>query len=129
MTLKASGPSYLNLPLPLVLEKGRAAATLEVRAHSATCIADAYLFYQVPVDILPVPTVLGNTQDTRMGSISGTAKITVNTLSLVYTAITQLDVTNTGYPQTLSTFNTVVNGITRVFHPNGRRLSSTDDHA
>ncbi|KIM57760.1 hypothetical protein SCLCIDRAFT_1119387 [Scleroderma citrinum Foug A] len=66
--------------------------------------------HKVPDDIQPVPTVLGNTQDAEA-------------------AITQLDSINTGYRQTLSTFSTVVNGITRVCHPNRRQPCLTNDHA
>jgi len=105
------------------------ATTHEVHGHAATCIADAYRFHQVPGDIQPVPTVLGNTQDAHMDSIPGPMQIAANALGCVDTAMTQLDAINTGYRQTLSTFSTVVNGITRVCHPNGRQSSLTDDHA
>ena len=72
----------------------------------------------MPGDIQPVPTVLGNTQDPRMDSISSSAEIAGNPTDLVDTAMTRLDTVNTGYRQTLSTFITVINDITRVCHPN-----------
>ena len=105
-----------------------AATSYEVRAHAFTFISDAYGFFQVPGDIQPVPTVLSNTQDVQVDSIPGPAKITVNSIDVVDTAMTQLDTINTGYRQTLSTFTTVINGITLVCHPN-RRRSLTDDYA
>ena len=83
----------------------------------------------MPGDIQRVPIALGNTQDAHMNSIPGPAKIAVNAIGPVDTTMTQLDTINTGYRQTLSTFSTVVNGITRVCHPNGRRPNLTDDHA
>jgi len=95
--------------------KERAAATYEVRVHAVTCIADAHGFHQVLGDIQPVPIVLGNTQVAHMDSIPGSVQIAIG---LVDTAMTQLDTINTGYRQTLSTFSTVVNGITQVCHPN-----------
>ena len=104
--------------------KGRAAATHKVRAHATTCITDNYAFHQVPGDVQPFPTVLGSTQDAQMDSITGSARFAIG---VVDTAVTQLDTINTGYRQTLSTFSTVVNGITRVCHPNCRRSSFTDD--
>ena len=97
---------------------GRAVATHEVRTHSVTCIADPYEFHQVPDDVQPVLTVLGNTQDARMDSIPGPAKVAVNSIDLVDTAMSQLDIISIGYRQTLSTFSTVINGITHVCHPN-----------
>ena len=97
---------------------GRAVATHEVRTHSVTCIADPYEFHQVPDDVQPVLTVLGNTQEAHIDSIPGPAKISVNSIDLVDTVMTQLDTINSGYRQTLSTFTTVINGITRVCHPN-----------
>ena len=109
--------------------KGRATSTHEVCAHAVTCIPDAYRFHQVPDNIQPVPTVLGNIQDTDTDSIPGPAEIAVNTLGLIDTAMTQLGTINTGYRQTLSTFSRVVNGMTRVRYPNGRRSSVTDDRA
>jgi len=108
--------------------KGRV-TTHEVRGHAATCIADAYRFHQVLGNIQPVPTVLGNTQDTHMDCIPGPAQVDVNALGHVDTAMIQSDAINTGYHQTLSTFTTVVNGITMVCHPNGRWSSLTDGHA
>ena len=96
----------------------RAAATHEVRTHAVTCIADPYEFHQVPDDVQPVVTVISNTQDAHMDSIPGPAKLAVNSVDLVDTAMTRLDTINTGYRQTLSTFSTVVNGITRVCHLN-----------
>jgi len=109
--------------------KGRAAAAHEVHAPVATCIPGPYQFPQVSGDIQPVPTVLGNTQDAHMDTIPSLAKNAVDAIGLVDTAVTQLDAINTGYRQTLSTFSTVVNGITRVCHPNGRWSSLADDHA
>ena len=109
--------------------KGRAASTHEVCEHTATCIADAYQFHQVPGDIQPVPTVLGDTQDAPVDSVAGPAQIAADTTGQVDSATTQLDAITTTYRQTLSTFSTVVNGITGVCHPNTRRSSLTDDHA
>ena len=109
--------------------KGRAASTHEVRTHAATCIADAYQFHQVPGDIQPVPTVLGDAQDASVDSVAGPAQIAADTTGQVDSATTQLDAITTTYRQTLSTFSTVVNGITGVCHPNTRRSSLTDDHA
>jgi len=122
LTLKTSGPSYSNLPLSPVLEKprGKNVLLLPTRSvHMQSCIADAYRSYQVPGDIQPVLTVLGHTQDAHTDPISGPAEIAVNALGLV----------DTRYRQTLSTFSTVINGITRVCHPNGRQSSLTDNHA
>ena len=82
------------------------------------CIADAYRFYCVPGTIQLVPTVLGDIQGADMNTIAGPAETTVNAIGLVDSAMTQLDTINTGYRQTLSAFNAVVNGITRVCHPN-----------
>ena len=98
--------------------KGRAAATDEVRAHAVTCIADAYELHQVRGITQLGPTVLGNTQDPHMDSIPGSAEIAGNPTDLVGTGMTQLDTINARYRQTLSTFSTVINGITRVCHPN-----------
>ena len=109
--------------------KGRAATTHEVRAHATTCISDTYRFHQVPGDIQPVSTVLRNRQDARMDSTPSPAKIAVNALGLIGTAMIRVDAINTGYRQTLSTFSTIVNGITRVCHVNSKRSSLTDDHA
>jgi len=53
-----------------------------------------------------------------MDSIPGPAKIAGNSIDLVDTAMTQLDAINTRYRQTLSTFSTVINGITLVCYPN-----------
>ena len=64
-----------------------------------------------------------------MDSTPGPAKIPADALGFVDTAMTQSDTINTGYRQILSTFTTVVNGITRVCHPHNRRSSLTDDHA
>ena len=89
-------------------------------------ITNTYGFHQVPGNIQLVLTVLGNIQDTLMDSIPGPARIAVNEISLVDTAMTQLDAINTSYRQTLSAFSTVINGITSVCHPNGRRSGSTD---
>ena len=71
-------------------------------------------------DIQPGLTVLSHTQDTHMDPIPGSVDIAVNALGLVDT---------TGYCQTLSTFSTVINGITIVCHPNSRWSSLTDNHA
>ena len=108
--------------------KGYAAATHEVRTDVATFIVDAYRFHQVSGDIQPVPTVHGNT-DAPVDSIPDLAKIAVSAIGPVDIAMTQLDAIHTGFRQILSTFSTVVNGITGVCHPNGRRLSLTDYHA
>ena len=94
-----------------------AATSYEVHLHAFTYISDAYEFFQVPGDIQLVPTVLSNTQDAHVDSISGPAKIAVNSIDVVDAAMSQLDTVNTGYRQTLSTFSTVINGITRVCHP------------
>jgi len=107
---------------------GPGETTGNVRA-ATTRIAHAYRFHQVQGEIQSVPPVLGNTQDAHMYSISGPAQDAVDAIGRVDTAMTQLDVINTAYRQTLSTFSTVVNGITMVCHPNGRRPSLTDDHA
>ena len=109
--------------------KGRPAASHEVRTHAATLIADAYRSHQVPGDIQPVPTLLGNLQDAHMDSVAGPAQIAADTIGHVDTAMTQSDAITTTYRQTLSTFSTVVNGITRVRHPNGRRSTFTNGHA
>ena len=77
-------------------------------------------------DIQPIPTVLSNTQDAHMDSIPGSAEIAGNPTDLVDTAITRLDTFNNRYRQTLSTFITVINGISRVCHPNRRRSNLTD---
>lgn len=99
--------------------RGYVPATHEVRAHAVTCTTDAYGFHQVPGDIQPVPTVLGYTQDAHVHPrIPGLAKIAVDSIDLVDTAMTQLDTINTGYRQTLNTFSAAINGITRVCHPN-----------
>jgi len=50
-----------------------------------------------------------------MDFIPGPAEIAIG---LVDTEMNQLGTINTGYRQTLSTFGTVVNGISRVCHPN-----------
>ena len=132
MQRTALSPSRLtlktSLPLPPALEKpqGRDVQLLPTRSVH---IADTYGFHQVPGNIQPVLTVLGNIQDAHMDSIPGPARIAVSAIGLVDTAMTQLNATNTGYRQTLSAFSTVVNGITRVCHPNGRQSSLTDDHA
>ena len=108
--------------------KGPATAIHEVRAHAATCIADSHRFHQASGSVQPVPTVLDTTQDGRMDSIPGPAKINADALGFVNTPTSQLDAINTGYRQTLSTFSTAVNGITGVRLPNGRCSSLTDDH-
>jgi len=113
------GPLY---SLPLVLEKPQRKDVLLLptrSVHMQPCISDAYRSHQVPGNIQPVPTVLGHTQDAHMDPIPGPAEIAVNALGLV----------DTGYRQTLSTFSTVINGITRVCHPNSRWSSLTDNHA
>jgi len=97
--------------------KGCAAVTHEVRAYAATCIANAYRFNQVPGCIHPVPTVLGNTQDAYMDAIPDQAKIAVDSIGPVGTAMTQLDAIDTAYLQTLSTFSTIVNCIIGVCQP------------
>ena len=102
------------------------ASTHEVRAHAATCIADAYQFHQVVGDIQPVPTVLGDTQDAPVDSVAGPAQIAADITGQVDSATTQLDAITTTYRQTLSTFSAIVNGITGVCHPNTRQSSLTD---
>ena len=64
-----------------------------------------------------------------MGPIPGPANIAIDAIGPIDTAVTQLDAIHTAYRQTLSTFSTVVNGITRVCHPNSRWSSLIDDHA
>ena len=97
---------------------GHTVATHKVCAHAAACIADLHGFHQMLGDIQPIPTVLSNTQDVHMDSILGSAEIAGNPINLVDTAMTRLDTINNGYRQTLSTFIMVINGITRVCHPN-----------
>jgi len=63
-----------------------------------------------------------------MGSIPSPAEIAVNALDLIDSAMIQGDAINAGYRQTLSTFSTVINGISRVCHPNARQSSLTNDH-
>ena len=91
-------PSTATSPGEATAQRG-AAATYEVRAHSSTCIADAYGFRQVQGDIQPVPTVPGNIQDADMDCIPGAAKTAIG---FVDAAVTPLDITNTGYRQTLA---------------------------
>ncbi|KIM66068.1 hypothetical protein SCLCIDRAFT_399095, partial [Scleroderma citrinum Foug A] len=91
--------------------KGRAAAT-----------------HKVPGDIQPVPTLLGNLQDAHMDSIAAPAQIAADTIGHVDTAMTQSDAITTTYRQTLSTFSTVVNGITRI-HPSAQMALSALNRA
>ena len=77
-------------------------------------------------DIALTQSIPTNLEDAVMDSIPGPANIEIG---LVDTAMAQLDTTNTGYRQTLSTFSTVVNGIIRVCHPSCGRSSLTDDRA
>ena len=122
---------YVANPIPSAGEttgKGPATAIHEVRPHAATCTADFHRFHQAPGGIQPLPTVLDTTQDRRMDSTPGPAKIPADALGFVDTLTSQWDAINTGYRQTLSTFSTAVNGITGVRLPNGRCSSLTDAH-
>ncbi|KIM66108.1 hypothetical protein SCLCIDRAFT_399265 [Scleroderma citrinum Foug A] len=79
--------------------------------------------HEVPGDIQPVPTVLGDAQDASVDSVAGPAQIAADTTGQVDSATTQLDAITTAYRQTLSTFSTVVNGITGI-HPSAQMALS-----
>ena len=81
----------------------------------------------MPDNVQATLTVLDNTQG-HIDSIPGPVQIAVNALHLVDTTMTQSGVINTEYHQTLSTFTTIINGITRVCHPHNRWPNLTDEH-
>jgi len=113
---------FVANPTTSVGHEGPSSVFEEVRCYLRIRELDLKSFHAVN-HIQSIPT---GVEDADMDSIPGPANIEIG---LVDTAMTQLDTTNTGYRQTLSTFSSAVNGITRVCHPGCGRSSLTDDRA
>ncbi|KIM53042.1 hypothetical protein SCLCIDRAFT_1223218 [Scleroderma citrinum Foug A] len=119
------GSSVVFEPMAIDLENVRAVvleSSTSTGPGETTGKEPAATTHEVPGDIQPVPTV-GNTQDAHMDPIPGPANIAIDAIGPVDTAVTQLDAIHTAYRQTLSTFSTVINGITRI-HPHAQMALS-----
>ena len=99
-------------------DKGRFAATHEVRAHAAAYSSDSYGFHQVPENVQPAKVIRDAEEKiSTIKSISGPMETAVNAIMPANTAMAQLDTFNATYLQPLSAFNAVVTGIANVCLP------------